>query len=346
VNASGSDFEVTEPERGEIRFGLSAVKGVGENAVAAIMAARAEGGAFASIWDFCRRIEGGVVNKRALESLIRAGALDSTGATRLGMLEALPLAMGQAARRRNDAALGQESLFGMFEPGPVGAAIDLDPVISALEMDREDLLRGEQEALGLYVSSHPLQECAAQLARAVTCGLAALADRGDGELVTVGGLVGAVKAVTTRRGEPMVFVRLDDLESTVEVVVVPAVCAEVRPLLQPGAILLVSGRVDQKGDGETKLVAQQVRPFGGSNGAAPADDQLLVRVDAALFPAEHLARLKAVLADHRGQASVVLEMRTDEGPVRLRFGDQFRVDPRDRNLKASLKALFGERCLA
>jgi len=345
VNASGSDFEVTDPDQGEIRFGLSAVKGVGENAVGAILAARADGGPFASIWDFCRRVEGGVVNKRALESLIRAGALDSTGATRLGMLEALPMAMGQAARRRNDAALGQESLFGMLDAGPVGA-IDLDPPISTREMERDELLRGEQEALGLYVSSHPLQECAAQLARAVTCGLGSLPNRGDGELVTVGGLVGAVKPVTTRRGEPMMFLRLDDLESTVEVVVVPAVCAEARPLLEVGAILLISGRVDQKEAGETKVVAQQVRAFAGANGGGLSDDRLLVRVDAALFPAEHLGRLKQVLADHRGSAAVVLEMRTDEGPVRLRFGDQFRVDSRDRNLMASLKALFGERCVA
>ncbi len=110
VNVSGPDFAVTGPE--EIRFGLTAVKGVGENAVAAILAARDEGGPFESIWDFCRRVDQAQVNKRALESLIRGGALDSTGATRRGMLESLPAAMGQAARRRLDLAAGQESLFG------------------------------------------------------------------------------------------------------------------------------------------------------------------------------------------------------------------------------------------
>ena len=110
VNVSGADFAVTG-ER-EIRFGLTAIKGVGENAVAAIIAARDAGGPFESIWDFCRRVDQAQVNKRALESLIRGGALDSTGATRLGMLEAIPAAVGQAARRRNDLAAGQESLFG------------------------------------------------------------------------------------------------------------------------------------------------------------------------------------------------------------------------------------------
>ena len=227
ANASDAGFAVTG-ER-EIRFGLTAVKGVGEGAVAAIIAAREAEGPFASIWDFCRRVDQAQVNKRALESLIRSGALDSTGASRHGMLEVLPQAMAQAARARTDAAAGQESLFGLMEAA--GAPVALDPPIDAPEMDRDDLLRGEKDALGLYVSSHPLKECRRQLARLTTCGLGALPDRADGEAVTVGGLVGAIKAVTTRRGEAMMFVRLDDLEGSVEVVVVPAVCAEVRELL-------------------------------------------------------------------------------------------------------------------
>ena len=127
VNVSGPDFAVTGPE--EIRFGLTAVKGVGENAVAAILAARDEGGEFESLWDFCRRVDQAQVNKRALESLIRGGALDSTGATRRGMLEALPAAMGQAARRRLDLAAGQESLFGAMG-GADPMVVELDPPIS------------------------------------------------------------------------------------------------------------------------------------------------------------------------------------------------------------------------
>src|SRR5262249_61739575 len=110
VMCGGADFaRAGGPELG---FGVPAVKGVGDNAVAAILAARAEDGPFASIWDFCRRVDQAQVNKRALESLIRGGALDSTGASRLGMLEVLPQAMGQAARRRSDEAVGVMALFG------------------------------------------------------------------------------------------------------------------------------------------------------------------------------------------------------------------------------------------
>jgi DNA polymerase-3 subunit alpha len=258
------------------------------------------------------------------------------------MLEALPAAMGQAARRRSDEAAGQESLFGAGIAN--GAApFEVDPLVSVEEMSREELLGGEKEALGLFVSSHPLQECRRQLARATTCGLGSLAERADGEAVTVGGLVGMLKPVTTRRGEPMMFLRLDDLEGSAEVVVVPAVCAEVRELLVQDAILIVAGRVDQKSEGETKLVAQRITAFQPDPDGE--EERLLLQVDAAALGPRHLGELKRLIADHRGQAPVVLLMGTAEGPVRLRFGDEFRVNPRDHGLVASLKSLFGERCL-
>jgi DNA polymerase-3 subunit alpha len=341
VNLSGPDFAVTGPE--EIRFGLTAVKGVGENAVAAILAARAEGGAFESLWDFCRRVDQAQVNKRALESLIRGGALDSTGAARRGMLEALPAAMGQAARRRLDLAAGQESLFGAMG-GADPVVVELDPPISTVEMARDEKLAAEKEALGLYVSSHPLNDCRRQLARAVTCGLGALVDRADGEAVTVGGIVGTVKHITTRRGEPMMFARLDDLEGSVEVVVVPAVLAEARELLTADALVLIAGRVDQKGEGETKLVAQSVRAFLPEEDAE--EERLKVRVPLARLSETPLDELRRLLADHRGDVPVVVEVETGEGPKRFRLGEQYRVDPRDNGLVAELKTLFGERCLA
>ena len=178
-------------------------------------------------------------------------------------------------------------------------------------MARDELLAAEKEALGLYVSSHPLNDCRRQLARAVTCGLAALLDRADSEAVTVGGLVGALKHITTRRGEPMMFARLDDLEGSVEVVVVPAVLAEARELLTADALVLIAGRVDQKGEGETKLVAQAVRAFLPEEGAE--EERLRVRVPLARLSATPLDELRRLLADHRGDVPVVVEVETGEG---------------------------------
>ena len=342
VNVSRSDFAVTG-ER-EIRFGLTATKGVGENAVAAIISARDAGGPFESLWDFCRRVDQAQVNKRALESLVRAGALDCTGATRLGMLETIPAAVSQASRRRSDLAAGQESLFGGTSGGDA-LVVELDPPIPSHEMPKEELLAAEKEALGLYVSSHPLQDCRRQLARAVTCGIAALADRNDGEPVTVGGMLGAIKSITTRRGEPMMFVRLDDLEGSVEVVVVPAVLTEARALLVADGMVLINGRVDQKGEGETKLVAQGIRAFTPEEGGE--DERLLVKVNMARLAVTPLDELRRLLSDHRGPAQVVMDVQTDEGRRRrLHLGEEFTVNPRDSSLVAELKTLFGARCLA
>jgi DNA polymerase-3 subunit alpha len=211
-------------------------------------------------------------------------------------------------------------------------------------MPRDALLAAEKEALGLYVSSHPLHDCRGQLQRLTTCQLAALADRADGEAVTVGGIIGVLKAITTRRGEPMMFVRLDDLEGSVEVVVVPAVLAEARDLLVADAMILIAGRVDQKGEGETKLVAQTIRAFTPEEGAE--EERLLVRIDAARLAVTPLDDLRRLLVDHAGPAPVVLDVLTAGRRRRLRLGEEFRVNPRDNGLVAELKTLFGERCLA
>lgn len=343
VNKSRADFAVTG--EAEIRFGLTAVKGVGDSAVQAIIAAREEGGGFESLYEFCRRVDQAQVNKRALESLIRSGSLDSTGASRAAMLEVLPRAMGVAAKRRADEAAGQESLFGGNEESDGAVAgMDVDPPIEGEEMARGDLLSGEKEALGLYVSSHPLEGSRRQLARATSCGLTQLHERGDGENVRVGGLVGATKGVVTRKGEPMMFVTLEDLAGSVEVVVVPAVLAEARDLLHADATVLIDGRVDHKGEGETKVVARAITAFEPAEDGE--DEQMVVMLDSSRVRPDDLNRLRALIADHSGDAAVVVELRTNHGPERYRLGDQHRVDPRDGSLLASLKTIFGERCVA
>jgi DNA polymerase III subunit alpha len=339
VNASLSDFAVTG--EAEIRFGLSAVKGVGDAAVTAIVATREADGEFASIFDFCRRVDQAQVNKRALESLIRSGALDSTGASRKGMLDALPQAMGQAAKRRSDEASGQESLFGSIE----GAAlIEVDPPIDAEELEREELLLGEKEALGVYVSGHPLKDCRRQLAKAVSCSIGALGERRDRETVTIGGIIGAVKVVTTRTGDTMMFARLDDLEGSAEIIVPAQLYAECRELLREDGLVLITGQVDQKAEGETKLVARAIITFVPDPDLE--EDRLLVRIDATRFMSGHLDELKRLLTDHAGSAPVIVEMRTTEGDVRLRFGEEYRVDSANSNLVASLMTMFGPNCVA
>jgi DNA polymerase-3 subunit alpha len=280
------------------------------------------------------------VNKRALESLINSCALDSTGATRLAMHEALPVAMSQAARRRADAAAGQESLFGELDDGP--AALESDPPMREDEMPEDEKLAAEKEALGVYVSSHPLDACRNQLARAASSTITGLSDKGEGESVRIGGLIADTKPITTRRGDAMMFIRLEDLTGGVEIVVVPNVYEENKELLAKDSIVMISGRVDHKGEGETKVVAQSVTSFDVDPDAE--EDRFLLRIAPDSVHQADLDRFRQLLSDHRGDVPVVVEI-GNGNRERLRLGEDFRIDPRANGLVASLKTLFGESSL-
>src|SRR5438094_3513290 len=270
VNESQLDFAVVE---GKIRFGLSAVKNVGEPAARAIIRAREESGPFASIWEFCERVDPQAANKRALESLIKCGALDSTGATRKGMLDALETALSHGSRTHGDRLMGQDSLFG-------GDAQLEHPQIGRDEFEKNDLLALEKEARGLHVSEHPLQAIKDPLRRKIDTPLAEVERRRDGEVVTVGGIVGQIKQLTTKKGEPMVFLRLDDVTGGAEVVVFNSVYAAARELLATDTILVVKARVDHKQEGETKLIAIEVSQFE----AVAERREVRLKVDARIAP--------------------------------------------------------------
>jgi DNA polymerase-3 subunit alpha len=322
VNMSQTDFAVVE---GKIRFGLNAVKNVGEGAAAAIVAARENGGPFGSLWEVTERVPTTVLNKRALESLILCGALDSTGASRKGMLEALDAALGSGARRQEDLFFGQESMFEVEHP----------PITSE-EYEKNDLLRMEKESLGLYVSEHPLTAVKEQLVRKTDTRLAEVPAQRDGEIVTVGGIVGALKHLTTRKGDPMVFARLDDLTGSAEVVVFNSVYVHSRELLAADSILVVKGRVDHKQEGETKLIALEVTAFA----AAQEAKEVRLRVDARTAPAGLIGELKAILEGFPGEIPVVVDVDTSLGPKLLELPGH-RVKPSPAFF-GEVKALLGE----
>ena len=331
VNSSECDFAVVE---GRIRFGLNAVKNVGDSAARAIVSARQEGGPFASLWDFTERVDPQVVNKRALESLVKCGALDSTGAPRRGMLEALEHALSHGQRASDERLRGQSSLFAeveeKLEPPPIGTE----------EFEKNELLRLEKETLGLYVSEHPLEAVRDQLRRKTDASLAELERRRDGEVVTVAGIVSALKQLTTKKGEPMVFIRLDDVLGSTEVVVFNSVYAAARELLVADAVLVVKARVDHK-EGETKLIALEVSSFE----ATPERREVRLKLDARAARAGIIRELAAVVRDFPGEAPVVVDLVTSEGPRTFQLGSQFRVKP-EPDFFAEVKALLGEAAVA
>ncbi len=357
VNLSDHEFVVVE---GNIRFGLDAVKGVGYQAVEAIKAAREEGGPFESLWDFCARVDGRVVNKRSIEALVKCGAFGSTGASRKGMLAVLEQAQAAGQQAQLDAQIGQGSIFDMDElgGGPAPASQrPSHPPIPLEEFDRRELLAVEKEAIGLFISMHPLKEVREALRVAVDGTLAELAERKDGEWVTAGGIITQAKRLRTRKGDQMMFATLGDLDSEMEIVVFGKALAEYEGALGVDEIVLVRGRIDHKDKDKTSLVVQSVERFeptpeevqSAKEAAAlePAGPQALhLRLDAAAtgVPATIIDDLKHVLGNHSGDSEVVLDIATSAGARSLRFGDDYRVTPTS-TLRAELEEILGPAAL-
>jgi DNA polymerase-3 subunit alpha len=334
VNSSDHSFVVSA---NAIRFGLDAVKNVGHGAVEAILRAR-EDTPIASIWDFCERVDSRAVNKRAIECLIKCGALDSTGATRKGMLDALPEAQSAGQKAQEDAQLGQGSIFDFGEAAEGSgepSAAHHRPPLSPVEFDRRELLALEKETLGTYLSSHPLSEVRDALRARVDCSLAGLASKPDGSWVTVGGIVTDCKKIRTKSGTQMMFATLDDVEGQVEMLVFKADQSESATVIAPDAIVLVRGRIDHKDRGETKLVVQEAEKFEPDReeiARASASVNLplgpvKLRTDAATLENPHFFdELKTVLEHHKGDATVYLTIVHDDGVTReVKLGDDFRV---------------------
>ncbi len=367
VNLSDHEFVVVD---GNIRFGLDAVKGVGFAAVEAIKRAR-ETGPFPSLYDFCARVDGRSVNKKAIEALIKCGAFGSTGDSRKGMLAVLEQAQSAGQKSQQDALIGQGSIFdlgldgggagdggdggGFGAAGSGGAAAGMisHAPIPAGEFDRAELLAAEKEAIGLFISAHPLKEVGPALGARVDCPLAGLAERRDGDWVTVGGMITQTKRIRTKKGDWMMFATLDDLESAIEVLVFGNALESSGGALAPDTIVLVRGRVDHKDREKTCVVAQQVDRFDptpeevraaieqAAKQALPPS-ALRLRLDASALPATVLGELKDVLSGFPGESDVVIELSTSVGHRRLRLGPGFRVERGAAGLHAELDALLGD----
>jgi DNA polymerase-3 subunit alpha len=333
VNESRIDFAVVE---GKIRFGLTAVKNVGGSAALAICREREANGPFTSIWDFVERVDVQAANKRALESLVKCGALDTLdGASRMGMLAVLDQALQFGGARQAERLAGQSSIFDL-DDSPVEERPRHHPTIPPGEFDRNELLALEKEVLGLYVSDHPLSAIRDQVRRKTDTPMTELGSRRDGDVVTVGGIVANMKQTTTKKGEPMVFLTLDDVVGSVEVVVFNSVYANAREQLITDRVLVVKGRVDHK-EGETKLIAIEVTPFE----AVPERKAVHLKLDARTTRAGIIRELAGVLRDFPGEAAVFVAMQTSAGAKTLEFGPQYKVRPVP-DFFAEVKALLGE----
>jgi len=257
VNKSKSDFVI---EGKSIRFGLGAVKNVGHGPIEAILEARRADGPFTNLDDFCRRADLRQVNRRALECLIKVGALDHFG-HRAQLLAVMDRVIALSQRTHEAREIGQLSMFDLVEGLDMGSATSiLDASHPVPEAPHRELLSWEKELVGVYLSGHPLQRSAKRLADVVTAYTHEIEETMAGQKVTLAGMVSWVRSHITRRGEPMAFVQLEDLQGTVEVLVFPSVYKGTEDLWQADKILVVQGRVDAQGR-EPKIICESVRNY-------------------------------------------------------------------------------------
>jgi len=373
VNLSDHEFTVgaADGERedgalGNIRFGLDAVKGVGYQAVEAIKRARGDEGPegghpFTSLWDFCERVDSRTVNKKAIEALVKCGAFGSTGASRKGMLSVLEQAQAKGQKIQQDALIGQGSIFDLQEDAPAGdgasvtgatgsassglaaagLAQPVHPPIPPEEFEQPELLAAEKEAIGLFVSAHPLKPLRDALRARVDCPISALEDRRDKDWVTVGGIITEAKRIRTRNGDHMMFATLDDLAGAAEMLVFGKALAEHEAALAVDEVVIVKGRVDHKEAGKTCLVVQSVEAFAPSQEEierARAQARAAARTATALAQPVHLRvaaadlseraidDLKSMIEECRGTAEVFVEIDHSDGSSRrLLLGEEYRV---------------------
>jgi DNA polymerase-3 subunit alpha len=247
VNASDWDFLIEDrPEGPAIRFGLGAIKNVGQGAVETIVAARAQGGPFRNLSDFLHRVDLRKVGKRALECLIKVGAMDEFG-SRHALLENLDRLIALSTEHQRAAQAGQLTLFGASSISSTSwqeIHLPTTPDSARGEGARRQMLAWERELIGLYLSEHPLQPYQADLIRIITHTSAQLEEAAHEEKVRVAGLVTSVRPYQTKNGKPMGFVTLEDLQGEIELILFPKTWERYRPLFEEGAILIVEGKVD------------------------------------------------------------------------------------------------------
>ncbi|EGY27661.1 DNA polymerase III, alpha subunit [Desulfovibrio sp. A2] len=350
VQASRREFTVHE---GAIVFGLGGIKNVGDEAIREIVDAREEGGVFASLLDLCTRVNLRKVTKRVLESLIKGGACDCLGCTRAGMLAALDNVVSKAQKRLKDKDSNQVSLFTMVPEEPAvcpGIGFDCEEQ-QAQEWDDDQKLRFEKEALGFFLTSHPLQPYRKELFRLRLTPLEETRDMAPGMSLKTAVLVTGIKEHMTKKGARMAFLQVEDLTASGECVFFPEPYAEFRELLKSDQPLLLEATISKQqnddggrnggggGDGtmpamseedddtprEIKLLGDKVIPLARACGASDQPvtiDMPLPRVEPA-----SLAALRAILERHRGPVPVNVRLVVDESECLLQFGPQWMVQP-------------------
>ncbi len=329
------EFEFVPIDGNTILYGLGAIKGLGQSAIEAIMQARGADGPFRDLFDFCKRIDGRRVNRRVLESLIKAGACDAFGTHRAALMASLTKALAEADQHASNSEAGQSDLF-----GGVRAPSDA-PVYEQLpEWSEEQRLDGERETLGLYLTGHPIARYAEELKHITSATIAELRPTQD-RAVTVAGLVVGMRVMQTRRGDRMAFVTLDDRTGRLELAVFSELFERHRELLVKDTLLVVKGHVSvDEYTGGFKMSAEEIYNIDQARGVFGS--RLIIAVDATTAANGFMDELRQILAPSQGPCPVWVRYRSEAAEVELVLGEEWKVSPSKAVLER-LSRLAGER---
>ncbi len=318
--------------KGHVRFGLAAISGVGHKAVQAILSARRDGGPFRDIFDFCERVDLTAVNKAVLESLIKSGAFDSTGAMRRALMNVLEKAIEVGQESQRDKKAGQLSMFGDF-----GGSAAPPPRIGAEEWTDAEMLAYEKATLGFFITKHPLAEHEGELRKFSTVSTERLTQTPDGTRVILGGLVTKVRSVPIKTGrsagKKLLLATVEDFAGSVEVIVFPDQQGDATQQLRPDAVVFVEGEVDRRRE-EPSIRTARVVPIAGARRLYA--QKLIVQLDAGEPERADLPRLRDLCRKHRGAAALFFEVTSTDGwSAMIRPREISGIDPSDEFIAAA-----------
>lgn len=321
VNQSDAFFTV---DNGSIRFGMAAVKGVGDAAIDAIVEIREKEGPYESLYDFCERVNTSKANKKVLEALIKCGAFDSTGHKRSQMTAVLEDALDHGARIQREKADSQLDLF-----ADSGMGVELPTSVLKMpnleEWEDNALLELEKEALGFYITGHPMDKYADVVKKYASVNTITLQDMANERMIRIGGTLKVLKLHKTKKGDMMAFCAIEDQFQTVEVVVFPNLYAKTHTLLTQEQVVILEAEV-QKTENAVKLLGEKIVPIGQAENEWTSG--ILIQVDAARHDIDVLEQIKPVIERHPGECISFFKITVDEAhpPVLVKLSDAYRAD--------------------
>ena len=319
-----------------IVYGLSAIRNVGEGIVSLLISERNSNGPFVDFYDFCERVDLQVLNRRAIEALIKAGAFDSLGHTRQGLLASYEQIIEQTVSRRREKEMGVMTLFEVA-PDDASQVFDDKVFIPEIEFEKQQRLSFEKEMLGRYISDHPLRGYEGTLRRKCDATSQGISSIDEGQVIKVGGVITEVNKKQTQRGDLMATISLEDLEGEIEVIVFTKAMAQVGHKLATDRPVIVTGRVDRR-DENSKIICLEVEELKSDQESKVTS--IDVKIPATGTTTKHLENLASLLSEHAGECDVYVHL----GSKRIWLGADVRVDP-DSGLLGELRVLFGAECI-